>query len=228
MQNTLEKEIVKILPKVRQYSPDVQSQIIQYYVLYLLRSENQSDVVNICRALQKKFTGEQHVQDADKNIENLQSEIAQESTEDLFNIILALTGHQAESDSTTQDKLGLVSDSLLSMSESFQSLSLSSKANELNLMEFIELAVQNIKDNQTASNYAAENGFNRLFDAFNPKKAERYLDQSIERKGIEKKAAMFDAMQEKFEQLYEYHQQGRMLKDFHRDFKTKLRKQRSD
>ena len=78
-------------------------------------------------------------------------------------------------------------------------------------------------DSNESMNASAQEIFDRLLSSFDPIKAEGFLDQSIVRKKLEHKAALYDAMCEKYEQICEYHENGRLLKDFRREYRKNLK-----
>ena len=75
-----------------------------------------------------------------------------------------------------------------------------------------------------ALNEATKEMFDRVLSSLDPVTAERYLDHSIQRQGVERKAALYDAMCEKYEQLISYHENGRLISDYERLYRGKLKR----
>ena len=75
---------------------------------------------------------------------------------------------------------------------------------------------QSVKD-------TAQEFFDRLLQALDPDAARAFVGKPGLRPAPMYKAAVFDAYAEKFSQLAEYHQKGRLVRDFRASFKRNLR-----
>lgn len=91
------------------------------------------------------------------------------------------------------------------------------------LTELVMKLVDNEKKTKQAMIESLEEILDRILSSLDPEKANRYLDQSVHRKGVEKEAALYNAMCEKFEQISDYNASGRLVKDFRRLFVEKLK-----
>lgn len=64
----------------------------------------------------------------------------------------------------------------------------------------------------------------RLIESLNPESSESYMDNSVMKVGPMKKAAMFDAFKEKYDQVQAYQKEGKMLRDFKMQYKSEMKK----
>lgn len=90
------------------------------------------------------------------------------------------------------------------------------------MLDLLARVKQRSDDNEDALNQAANESFNRLLTSLNPDSAESYLDSSKIKIGPFHKAAMFDALIEKYQQLKAYHEKGRLVRDFKGMYRTHL------
>lgn len=81
---------------------------------------------------------------------------------------------------------------------------------------------------QYAMNNAAEIIIQRLIESFDPEALENYIDNSVIKVGPLKKAALFDAMKDKYEQILMYQKEGKMLRDFKVHYKSELKSLKKD
>ena len=70
----------------------------------------------------------------------------------------------------------------------------------------------------------AQEFLDRLLDAFDPEAAKAYVGQKGLKPTAFYKAAVYDALCEKFAQLREYHRRGRLVRDFRAAFKSHLKR----
>lgn len=94
-------------------------------------------------------------------------------------------------------------------------------------VETIEGSLNIISDiselHQLAMYSAVEIMIQRLLESLNPEASENYMDNSVIKLGPLKKAAMFNALQDKYEQVSAYQKEGKMLRDFKVHYKSELK-----
>ncbi len=205
----LQAEVEKILPLIGRYPKSIQVGLVKYYLLFLLKNDSQESVIDQCKDLQSsltQFNGESASDKSDS--ENLDS-IA-------FHLGVDFTGRELDS-----EKINHIMQMLDALKGNLTIISLKKSRDLVSVSELLS----NIVDDNTRStltmNESVEGMFDRILSSLDPSTAEHFLDQSIEREGDEKKAAMYDAICEKYEQLFEYHKSGRLVKDFRRLYREK-------
>ena len=200
----LEVDIQKILPVIRQYPASIQLAMLKYYLIYLLKDNSKEQVVSQCERLQNTlFVVEES-----------------NSKKDIDDIALLL-GIKLSPQQTGNQNLNQIKMVLEDLKHDLQGSAL--EKNKGAVIDLVKQLYGNDLNIQTVINDSAQEMFDRIFDSLDPAKAENHLDQSVRREGVEYKAALYDAMCEKHEQLLDYHHTGRMLKDFRRAYKTKLK-----
>lgn len=73
-----------------------------------------------------------------------------------------------------------------------------------------------------ASKHAVQEAFDRLLKSLDPAAAKDQIGEKGLRIGPFHKAAMYDAVCEKYAQMSEYHEKGRLVRDFRAMYKTQL------
>ena len=207
----MENKIQHIIPVVRKYPSSVQRPLLKYLILYVLRNNDKEEIISQCAALLS------HVSIEDDRADNSLDQIAAE------------IGLSINSEQTEHKKINEILGALQSLKRELQlSLSTTPDSN-LSMNEVVDQLVDREFHVNTAMHDAAQMLFDRIYSSFDPGKAKNYLDQSVTREGVALKAALYDAMCEKYEQLLDYHQNGRLLKDFRGAYKSELKKiNRSD
>lgn len=66
----------------------------------------------------------------------------------------------------------------------------------------------------------------RTIESLDPDNSYKYLDNSVRKTGPLKKVAMFDAAKDKYDQVKEYYEEGKMLRDFKVFYKQALKKEK--
>lgn len=207
----MENKIQHIIPVVRKYPSSVQRPLLKYLILYVLRNNDKEEIISQCAALLS------HVSIEDDRADNSLDQIAAE------------IGLSINSEQTEHKKINEILGALQSLKRELQlSLSTTPDSN-LSMNEVVDQLVDREFHVNTAMHDAAQMLFDRIYSSFDPGKAKNHLDQSVTREGVALKAALYDAMCEKYEQLLDYHQNGRLLKDFRGAYKSELKKiNRSD
>ena len=95
-----------------------------------------------------------------------------------------------------------------------------------------DMAIEKIKDNEeqhlSATHVTAELIANRIIKSLDPSALEKCMDTSMINVGPLKKAAMFDALNEKFTHVKSYQAEGKMLRDFKVLYKQAFKKTKYD
>ena len=73
-----------------------------------------------------------------------------------------------------------------------------------------------------ASRQAAQEMFDRLLKSVDPVAAKEYVEEKGLRFGPFHKAALYDAVCEKYAQMSEYHEKGRLVRDFRAMYRSRL------
>ena len=202
----LENKIQHIIPVVRKYPVSVQRPLLKYLILYVLRNNDKEEIISQCAALLS------HVSIGDDRADTSLDQVAAE-------IGLSFNPEQTE-----REKINEILGALQSLKRELKlSLSTTPDSN-LSINEVVDQLVDREFRVNTAMHDAARMLFDRIYGSFDPGKAKNYLDQSVTREGVELKAALYDATCEKYEQLLDYHQNGRLLKDFRGAYKSELKK----
>ena len=208
----LEEKVAKILPEIQRYPLSIQSDLLKYYLVYLLKDKTKEQVVDNCKMLFSSIVTSNTAEARDDIVS--------------LDLIMQHLGVNVISDKSDSEKMK----SILSAVDDLKSLLTNTLATKKNakahdddaLKELIEKVSHLVINTESEMNDSAKEMFDRVLTSLDPAKADNFLDQSISRKGLEKKAALYDAMCEKYEQLFEYHESGRLLKDFRRLYKAKL------
>ena len=209
----LEKQLTDILPNIKKYPASIQVHLLKYYLLYLLRDCSQEEVLSQCQCILQSL------------------EVNNTSGRDLQNkkwqqILQLLDIDESESENETLNQIFQV---LRDMEKKLIVLSGNIKQVDIDdsvcipLPELLNQVCEQDKLLKASLEQSVETIITRMLDALDPEKAVRYMDQSIVRQGVEHKAALYDAMCEKFDQLLQYHQTGRMIKDFKHIYRSQLK-----
>lgn len=212
----IEKQLTGILPNIKKYPPSIQVRLLKYYLLYLLRDCNQKEVLSWCQSL---------LQSIEEN-----NPSGRDSQNNKWQQILELLDiDKSESENEILNQIFLV---LQDMQKKLIVLSGNMKQvgnDDLAGIPIPELLYQVCEQDKLLNEsleQSVETIITRMLDALDPEKAVRYMDQSIVRQGIEHKAALYDAICEKFDQLLQYHQTGRMIKDIMHIYRNELKQRR--
>lgn len=79
-----------------------------------------------------------------------------------------------------------------------------------------------VRHSDEASKHAVQEAFDRLLKSLDPAAAKDQIGEKGLRIGPFLKAAMYDAVCEKYAQMSEYHEKGRLVRDFRAMYKTQL------
>lgn len=79
-----------------------------------------------------------------------------------------------------------------------------------------------LRHGDDASKLAAQEMFDRLLKSVDPVAAKDYVEEKGLRFGPFHKAALYDAVCEKFAQMSEYHEKGRLVRDFRAMYRSRL------
>ena len=204
----IEAKIFDVLPVIRRYPENIQVDILKYYLVYLLKGSDKQELVVRCKVLRETvfFSSQFDCNSVLSDIEQL----------------------LASSSGNCLDDRGRVGRILSQLEEIKSTLNIELKVSETDLGEnlsILEMVNQLVKINysKTALNKTVEEILDRVLESLDPQKVENYVDQSIVRKEIEHKAALYDAMCEKYEHIFDYNESGRLLKDFRRLFKNNMK-----
>lgn|GEM_PF-6672758 len=88
-----------------------------------------------------------------------------------------------------------------------------------NVLRSVEVRLRHGDD---ASKLAAQEMFDRLLKSVDPVAAKDYVEEKGLRFGPFHKAALYDAVCEKFAQMSEYHEKGRLVRDFRAMYRSRL------
>ena len=210
----IENHLTDILPSIRQYPSSIQVGVLKYYLLYLFKNSSKKEFVNECEILRSSLNAVSGHKDNDKD--------AVESIALHLGVETAVSETDREKLSHINNMLNELKLSLLS-TVSLKSIASLKPSDEISISDLLLLLVDNENSTKLALNEAAKEMFDRVLTSLDPAKAESFLDQGIKRKGAEHKAALYDAMCEKYEQLFDYHENGRLVKDFRRLYRGKLK-----
>jgi hypothetical protein len=89
--------------------------------------------------------------------------------------------------------------------------------------ELLDRIEHTVSLNQEAVDSAVRESFDRILTSINPSAIEGYVQESKIKVGPFHKAAMYDALMEKYKQLQLYHEKGRLVRDFKGMYRSHLK-----
>jgi len=212
----------EIFTYIRKYPQHVQIGVLKYFLAYKLKDQPVISVMENISALLRSLDSQ--IKEKSTKHENVSTQKSQDLPVEFSNAaseIMTLLGLVSTKKHLDQLDVKQVLQTLNNIKSDLDGINKKAVASIPEGVNKLQL-LQSEHDN--AMNASAQEMLDRILDSVNPAKASRYLDQSIDRKGINEKADMYDALCEKYEQLHAYHENGRMLKDFKRSYRNKIKK----
>jgi len=125
------------------------------------------------------------------------------------------------------DELKLLRTAVQRLAERAQVLAETVRKPGLPLSALLERAARDLQAHDHALEHAARESFERVLNALSPE----ILKKNVPKKALSTeatyKAAMFDAMVEKFNQLEMYHNKGRLVRDYKAAYKKYVQEEGS-
>lgn len=92
------------------------------------------------------------------------------------------------------------------------------------MSQLLQLVASRLHGNEAALEKAANETFDRILHSVDPRSVEQSVEKSTMKPAAFYKADLFDAMTEKHSQLLNYHQKGRLMRDFRGTYRSELRR----
>ena len=226
-------QLQMLLQKIRQFPVRVQRQTLELYIFYVLRNDSVEDIKDFCKNfLEKEVNNSSVVNVVSLNIAinheiNDGDRIKQRISKKL-ETILSTYGDLNMSDNDVYQRIDKLDKMLHEIQSGLKKVVGNSKRyDNLTVSEMLNKVQQERADHDEAMLNAAQVMFDRIFESINPDAAENYMDQSLLQVGPSKKSALLDASKEKYNQLLEYHQSGKFIRDYTVNYKRLLRKNSS-
>jgi len=214
-----------LMQKIRQYPVNVQKHTIRLFLSYVLRHDSKEDVTSFCESMLRaekmdsKVLGQALAHQIHDEVI-----IKQRISQKLENIIHQMTTEGCDS-IDVYDRLAQLESLCENVKSSVKKIAEKTKKCEaIGTVEMLHKVESDLSYHEEAMMHAAEVLFDRIFESVNPESAASYLDQSVLQVGPLKKAAMYDATKDKYNQILEYHQMGKFKQDFTVIYKRYLRK----
>jgi len=212
-----EQHIMEIMPEVRTLPLALQSRALKTVTAYFLRGVDETQALNICQDLLLNLE-----KDIKSNCETLIDDNSRELNSFYENVLDQL--EISESDRASNDALIILENKLNETIQRLKKLSSLKTGEVASLLQIVDILESSKQQSNQAIDFVIQTSFDRLLESMDPKSAEKMLEQSSYQSEQEKKAAMFEALEEKFEQLVAYNSEGLMVRDFRVAYKKKLRK----
>jgi len=222
-------QIQMLLQKVRQYPAHIQRQTLELYITHILHNDGVKDIKRFCQNLLENelnspgFINTVTLNKAINYEINDGNKIKQRISKKL-DVILSSYDNSEIPETDVYKKLEDIEKMLNEIQVGLKNVVGNSKQSEkLTISEMLTKIQQNTQHHDDAMLNTAQIMFDRIFESINPDAAENYLDQSVLQVGPLKKSALLDASKEKYNQLLEYHQSGKFIRDYKVNYKRYLR-----
>jgi len=198
------------------------SNAIQILILSKLKNYDADEVLGFLCELQKQKVDqfsdlEKHIHDFENSGPKIKYRIEKR---------ISRLGELLDVDMNSQDNIYKHMDVLIAKVENLESRISEhpGKKETKNIGENIEDLLNWDSQHLNATHSTVESIIERIIESLDPESSYKYLDNSVIRVGPLKKAAMFDAIKEKYSQVVAYHEEGKMLRDFKVLYKQELKK----
>ena len=219
-------EFTVLTNKLSACSPATKAYAVQILLLSKLKTLNAGEILNFVEDLQNK--GIEKFSELDCSVDTFKldpEKILQRVQQKLEALSGILNTNNSRAEDIYQQFDILLEKAQRQQAEIIDIAGLSSSEEQTTELALIKIK-QNEKQHLNATYATSETITSRIINSLNPESFEKYLDTGLIKVGPLRKAAMFDALNEKYTQVKSYQEEGKMLRDFKVLYKQELKKQK--
>lgn len=200
-------------------SPDERRRVLRTVLRYRLKdlAPNAADMV--LRQLRAEFVD---APAATAETERAPAAPTGDVPADLRDLLKMIMGNGGDSDSP-----GALRDARTQIQDSIHALRTALRKPNFSLVELLQRAARDLGAHDTALENAARESFDRLLSALDPAEAMKVVPKKTLSTEATYKAALFDAIKEKHQQLQLYHGKGRLVRDYKSAYKKYVQEETS-
>jgi hypothetical protein len=200
-------------------TPAERNRLLRICLAHRLKELPRDAIADVLRAVAREFVSESPVPDAPASPAELGP--WREAVQELARLVDGATVVQGT------DELKLLHTAVQRLAARAQVLAETVHKPGLPLSALLERAARDLQAHDHALEHAARESFERVLNALNPETLKKNIPKKTLSTETTYKAALFDAVVEKFNQLEMYHNKGRLVRDYKAAYKKYVQEESS-